>query len=917
MFKDLVRSSLVALGVLAAPFTAKADITDGKFSINQIFDVQYYWSQAESPTTPDYSCYGTNTCEVLHASNFIAPYDKNFQTVTATTGQYFKFFNSTTNPGTYGLGLYNADGTLAQVVHDTGSLTAIGPNAIFYIGSGFFGTVISTGAGYNYGQGATFSSMDTTVTATEASSYTWASTTPLAAGQTAPPPAPAFPVANADFGTGTLSGWTAGGGTGTQPSTSYGDNGVGVAVVQEMTSYTAGGSPYKWTVKPPTGTYMASIQPNSMINTGNTFNDMIADLGLSQASKNEIIAAMVASGNGQPTNAAWIYQDITLSNGQTFKMAWQYISTDYVPFNDGSLTSLVNRTGTVVAKINGENKEYALLGFTNPGTGNYSVGSYGATGWQLAEYTANEAGTYRLGFAAFNLSDTALSPILFVTQNVGQTLNFTTPFGAIAPNPGSSAPNNNTGPSVVSTGPGTPIVTNTSVNGTPVTTSITNTNLVNGVDANGNPTVTTYFTVTTTTVTPVTTTTVTTPVTVTTYSDGSTTTANGTPVTTVTNSTTTAVNTTPPAVQSVATSVTEAYPTVYAESVVYWQPTSTTGTNFYKMAQQGAIVTINKNVTTIVAQPITTTVIGTTPITTFTTTVDGNGVELGKTSTTINQVVSNTYDSVLYSVEAKNEQASANIGGLADAIKISRTNPFLIDPLEARSDNWISPGFKYYSTKSGQFSGGSMQFGKQMTGSDGVAGVAFEVSKAEGSGYLNSDPSVANAYAGTAYMLYKGEPVWIKAAIGGGYSEPGSTTKIPQFGLINSTKAKQTLYYADAALYSAADFNGLRPYIGATVVNSQVYGVSSTGTPLLAPMMPNTNTTQVLPYAGVRYEPTSNLAVDLRATQTPDFGTVGSARVTYKKEVVKNVFVNASVGGDIGSKGYKAAVGTVGLTWKF
>ena len=135
MFKDLLRSSLVALGIVIAPFTAKADITDGKFGINQIFDVQYNWSQEETPTTPDYSCYSVNTCEVLNASSFIAPYDKNFQTVTATTGQYFQFFPSTTNPGKYGLGLYNADGTLAQVVHDYGDITALGNGAIFYIGS--------------------------------------------------------------------------------------------------------------------------------------------------------------------------------------------------------------------------------------------------------------------------------------------------------------------------------------------------------------------------------------------------------------------------------------------------------------------------------------------------------------------------------------------------------------------------------------------------------------------------------------------------------------------------------------------------------------------------------------------------------------------------------------------------------------
>ena len=147
---------------------AKANITDGHFSTNQIFDVQYYWS-------------GTT----LNASNFIAPYDMNFSHPTVSSGQYFAFFNSTTNPGTYGLGLYNANGTLAQVVHNTGTLQAIGPDALFYIGSGFFGTVITTSAGYAYGSSASFTNMDTSVNSTDAQNYTWASTTPLSAGQTA------------------------------------------------------------------------------------------------------------------------------------------------------------------------------------------------------------------------------------------------------------------------------------------------------------------------------------------------------------------------------------------------------------------------------------------------------------------------------------------------------------------------------------------------------------------------------------------------------------------------------------------------------------------------------------------------------------------------------------------------------------
>jgi hypothetical protein len=147
-----------------------AAITDGKFGINQIFDVQYWWN-------------GTT----LNASNFIAPYNKNFQTVTVTAGQYFQFFNSTTNPGTYGLKLMNSNGTQHSIVHDTGDITALGSGAIFYIGSGFFGNVITTAQGYNYGASAQFTNMDTDVTSSDLNNYSFASSTPLAAGQTAEP----------------------------------------------------------------------------------------------------------------------------------------------------------------------------------------------------------------------------------------------------------------------------------------------------------------------------------------------------------------------------------------------------------------------------------------------------------------------------------------------------------------------------------------------------------------------------------------------------------------------------------------------------------------------------------------------------------------------------------------------------------
>jgi len=170
---------LLFLFVCSNAFSA---ITDGKFGINQIFDVQYWWNG--------------NT---LNASNFIAPYNKNFQTVTVSAGQYFQFFPSTTNPGKYGLKLMNSNGTQHSIVHDHGDITALGSGAIFYIGSGFFGNVITTSTGYNYGASATFTNMDTSVSSTDLNNYTFASSTPLAAGQTAAPAGPPPPVPTAIY----------------------------------------------------------------------------------------------------------------------------------------------------------------------------------------------------------------------------------------------------------------------------------------------------------------------------------------------------------------------------------------------------------------------------------------------------------------------------------------------------------------------------------------------------------------------------------------------------------------------------------------------------------------------------------------------------------------------------------------------
>ncbi|WP_313125872.1 InlB B-repeat-containing protein [Proteiniclasticum ruminis] len=133
-------------------------------------------------------------------------------------------------------------------------------------------------------------------------------------------------------------------------------------------------------------------------------------------------------------NYAYIYQDISMNSGDQLTFSWNYVSTDYVPFNDGSIASMTYvGNSNVYPKINGVFTQVSILGATVPGTGNYSTGDYGSTGWQSITMEATVPGLYRIGFATFNLDDYDISPVLFVDNAAGTTLNNGVPFGPISP----------------------------------------------------------------------------------------------------------------------------------------------------------------------------------------------------------------------------------------------------------------------------------------------------------------------------------------------------------------------------------------------------------------------------------------------------------------------------------------------------
>ena len=172
--KGLIKALAVIIATVTAT-VAQAGILDGKFGSGQMFDVQYYWSGNDlvaSSFTRVFSSTGQLTVQDY------ADMDAN--------NRYFAFFNSTTHSGEYGLAIYNSDGTVNRTLHTNGTITAIGTDAIFYLGSGFYGTVIPTTQGYAFGDSATFTAMNQSPTSSDISNYN-AGTTPLAAGQSATP----------------------------------------------------------------------------------------------------------------------------------------------------------------------------------------------------------------------------------------------------------------------------------------------------------------------------------------------------------------------------------------------------------------------------------------------------------------------------------------------------------------------------------------------------------------------------------------------------------------------------------------------------------------------------------------------------------------------------------------------------------
>ena len=438
----------ILLALMFICSNAFAGITDLKLSTAQIFDVQ--WNISGGTLNASGFNYIYSSVNYATQTNSAARWTQAQTADASSNGRYIGFFNSTTNAGTYGMAVFNSDGSTYKIINNTGSFAALANGAIFYNGNGMWGTLITTGQGYTNGQSGSWAVTQSNPTNSQLQAYTPPSSTPLTAGQTAAPPAPVAPP-NLGFEAGNTTSWTISNTTGAANWSS----GSGAAVVTGLQHTPDSSKTWKVT---PYGTYMLSLQPGG---DAPTFDSATASLGLT-AGQNTAIKNYLTGlgGNSNPTNATWVKRDMTLQAGVKYSIAWQYLSTDYTPFNDGSMITLVHKTdGSKVPTLNNAVRNYALLGFTNPGTGDYSTDSYGSTGWQVATFTVPADGDYSLGFAAFNLGDTALSPILLIDEMQGTTELNGSAFNPVPPNPGTGAPVAGGGGAVEPTWPATSDIT--------------------------------------------------------------------------------------------------------------------------------------------------------------------------------------------------------------------------------------------------------------------------------------------------------------------------------------------------------------------------------------------------------------------------------------------------------------------------
>jgi len=227
----------------------------------------------------------------------------------------------------------------------------------------------------------------------------------------------------------------------------------------------------------------------------------------------------------------------------------------------------------------------------------------------------------------------------------------------------------------------------------------------------------------------------------------------------------------------------------------------------------GKNITITRTTTPYTTTPWTSTT--TTTPTTVDTYSDGSTVTTNGASTT-----TTSNGDIIQVGQSTTETAQVSAVGLSELTKFKSFNPFLIDPLSTKDGGWITPSASYYKS-TGSLRSGGIDLGFHKTVDNNSLGIAFRMDGSKSGGYINSKAD-ATSYSGTVYGLTKQHYGWWKIAVGVNHNDYNSTVSVPQFGLINGTKMKQTNYYADIGAYAPGTLFGIRPLAGVVINNSVI-----------------------------------------------------------------------------------------------
>lgn len=185
---------------------------------------------------------------------------------------------------------------------------------------------------------------------------------------------------NPDFETGNLNGWTTLGSVTATASTT-------------VTTYNS----VVWTVNA-AGTTMAQLRSQ-----GASVASIEQALGLASGTLQPF---NTNANGGNLTNGSAMWQDFSGAAGDTLAFAWNYVATDYIPFNDPAYALLIGPSNSieVLASIHGQGA---------------AVGTAGNSGWQTFAATLGSTGNYRLAFVTTNDKDQILDSYLHIDATAG------------------------------------------------------------------------------------------------------------------------------------------------------------------------------------------------------------------------------------------------------------------------------------------------------------------------------------------------------------------------------------------------------------------------------------------------------------------------------------------------------------------